>query len=87
VTNQTNQSPPEPLWPVLTSCTPTLRGLVALRCRLRRNAIDTELAAGVDPDSSECHHRRTVELTAESTRQALAAAVERHLAAATRSCR
>jgi hypothetical protein len=57
--------------------------LIALRCRLRRNAIDQELAAGVDPDSSECRHRRAAELTAASNRRALAAAYERHLVAAT----
>jgi hypothetical protein len=83
MTNQTKQRPPEPLWPVLTSWTPTVQGLTALRCRLRRNAIDKELAAGADPDSGECHHRRASELTSESNRQALAAAFERHLAAAT----
>jgi hypothetical protein len=57
--------------------------LIALRCRLRRNAIDRELAAGADPDSSECRHLRAAELTAASTREALAAAYERHLVAAT----
>jgi hypothetical protein len=83
MTNQTEQRPSEPLWPVLTSYTPAIRALTAFRCRLRRNAIDMELAAGADPNSSECHHRRGSELTAESNRQALAAAFERHLAAAT----
>jgi hypothetical protein len=58
--------------------------LIALRCRLRRNAIDQELAAGADPESSECRHLRASELTAQSNRQALAAAYERHIAAATR---
>ena len=57
--------------------------LIALRCRLRRNAIDRELAAGADPDSSECRHLRAAELTGERNRQALAAAYERHLFAAT----
>jgi len=57
--------------------------LIALRCRLCRNAIDRELAAGADPDSSECRHLRAAELTAASNREALAAAYERHLVAAT----
>lgn len=57
--------------------------LTALRCRLRRNAIDRELAAGADPDSSECRHLRASELTGESNRKALAAAYERHIVAAT----
>lgn len=57
--------------------------LIALRCRLRRNAIDHELAAGAGPDSSECRHRRAAELTGESNRHALAAAYERLLVAAT----
>jgi hypothetical protein len=57
--------------------------LTALRCRMRRKAIDKELAAGVDPDSTECRHRRASELTGRRNRQALAAAVERHLAEAT----
>ena len=57
--------------------------LTALRCRLRRNAVDRELAAGADPDSSECRHRRASELTGDSNRQALAAAYERHIVAAT----
>ena len=56
--------------------------LIALRCRMRRRAIEQELAAGADPDSSECRHLRASELTAESNRQALAAALERHLVAA-----
>lgn len=59
------------------------RWLIELRCRLRRNAIDRELAAGADPDSSECRHRRAAELTAASNREALAAAYERHLVAST----
>lgn len=83
MTNQTKQRPQEPLWPVLTSRTPTIQAPTALRCRLRRNAIDKELAAGADPDSSECHRWRGSELNAESNRQALAAAFERHLVAAT----
>lgn len=57
--------------------------LIALRCRLRRNAIDRELAAGADPDSSECRHLRAAELTVASNREALAAAYERLLVAAT----
>ena len=57
--------------------------LVALRCRLLRNAIDRELAAGADPDSRECRHLRASQLTAESHRQALAADYERLLTAAT----
>jgi hypothetical protein len=57
--------------------------LTALRCRLRRNAIDRELAAGADPDASECRHMRASQLTARSNREALAADYERLLAAAT----
>jgi hypothetical protein len=57
--------------------------LLAVRCRMRRKAIDKELAAGVDPDSTECRHRRASELTGPRNRQALAAALERHIAAAT----
>lgn len=57
--------------------------LIALRCRLRRNAIDRELAAGADPDSSDCRHLRASELTGERNRHALAAAYERHITAAT----
>jgi hypothetical protein len=57
--------------------------VTALRCRLRRNTIDNELAAGADPDSSECRHLRAAELTAASNRRALAAAYERHIVAAT----
>jgi hypothetical protein len=57
--------------------------LSALRCRLRRNAIDKELAAGAKPDSTECRHLRSSQLTGRRNRQALAAAVERHIAAAT----
>lgn len=53
--------------------------LLALRCRLRRGAIDRDLAAGADPHSSECRHRRAAELTRESNRRALAAAYERLL--------
>jgi hypothetical protein len=56
---------------------------IALRCRLRRNAIDRELAAGANPDSSECRHLRASQLTTESNREALAAAYERFLVAAT----
>lgn len=59
--------------------------LTALGCRLRRNAVDRELAAGADPDSSECRHLRASELTGESNRQALAVAYERHIVAATSS--
>ena len=55
----------------------------ALRCRLRRNTIDRALAAGADPESSECRHMRAAELTAASNRNALAAAYERHVVAAT----
>ena len=55
----------------------------ALRCRLRRNTIDHELAAGADPDSSECRYLRAAELTAASNRRALAATYERHIVAAT----
>jgi hypothetical protein len=57
--------------------------LIALRCRLRRTAIDRQLAAGADPDSSECRHMRASQLTSESNREALAAAYERLLHAAT----
>ncbi len=57
--------------------------LTALRCRLRRNAIDRELAAGADPESSECRHLRASQLTTQSNREALAAGYERLLAAAT----
>jgi hypothetical protein len=57
--------------------------LIALRCRLRRNAVDRELAVGADPDSSECRHRRASELTGDSNRKALADAYERHIVAAT----
>jgi hypothetical protein len=57
--------------------------LIALRCRLRRTALDRELAAGADPDSSECRHMRASQLTSESNREALAAAYERLLHAAT----
>jgi hypothetical protein len=58
--------------------------LIALRCRLRRNAIDRELAAGADPGSNECRHLRASQLTAASNREALAAAYERLLGAAAR---
>jgi hypothetical protein len=58
---------------------------IVLRCRLRRNAIDRELAGGADPDSNECRHLRASELTGESKRHALAAAYERHILAATSS--
>jgi hypothetical protein len=57
--------------------------LIALRCRLRRNAIDKELAAGAEPDSTACRQLRASELTARRNRQTLAAAIERHIAAAT----
>jgi hypothetical protein len=50
---------------------------------LRRNAIDRELAAGADPDSTQCRHLRAAELTAAGSRRALAAAYQRHLVAAT----
>ena len=53
--------------------------LIALRCRLRRSAIDRELAAGQDVESSECRQRRAAELTRESSRFALATAYERLL--------
>jgi hypothetical protein len=56
--------------------------LIALRCRLRRKAIDKELAAGADPDSTECRHLRASELTGQRNRHALAAALERHIAGA-----
>jgi hypothetical protein len=77
--------------PWVTSRSPRLRNrgprrgswLIAGRCRLRRTAIDRELAAGADPESSECLHRRASELTRESDRHALAAAYERHLNAST----
>jgi len=59
--------------------------LISLRCRMRRNTIDQELAAGADPDSSECRHLRAAQLTAASNRQALAGAYERHIVAATSS--
>ena len=32
-------------------------------CRLHRRAIDRELAAGADPNSSDCRHRRASQLT------------------------
>jgi hypothetical protein len=56
---------------------------VALRCRLRRNAIDRELAAGTNPESSPCRHLRAAQLTTEGNREALAAAYERFLVAST----
>jgi hypothetical protein len=59
--------------------------LIALRCRLHRNTIDRELAAGTDPDSSECRHLRAAQLTAASNRVALADAYERYVVAATSS--
>jgi hypothetical protein len=66
------------------SCAPRRSSwLAALRCRLRRNEIDRDLAAGADPDSSQCLRRRAAQLTSASSREALAAAYERHLAAAT----
>jgi hypothetical protein len=57
--------------------------LIALRCRLRRNAIDRELAGGADPDSNECRHLRASQLTSQSNRETLAAAYERLVRAAT----
>ena len=54
--------------------------LAGLRCRLRRGELDRELAAGADPQSSECLHRRACELTARSQREELAAAYEQLLA-------
>ena len=57
--------------------------LIALRCRLRRKVIDRELAAGADPESSDCRHMRASQLTSESNRESLAAAYERLLRAAT----
>lgn len=56
---------------------------IALRCRLRRNALDRELAAGADPDSNECRHRRASQLTTQSNRDMLAEGYERYLVAAT----
>jgi hypothetical protein len=56
-----------------------------VRCQLRRRSIDRELAAGADPESSECLHRRASALTRESDRHALAAAYERHLNASMNS--
>jgi hypothetical protein len=71
-----------PGWPATRG---PLRGskLIALRCRLRRNEIDRELAAGADPDTSDCRDLRASQLTSETNRQALAAAYERHVKAAT----
>jgi hypothetical protein len=91
----TEQKPSQSPWPVAFPTAPGSRipdskshperasWLVALRCRLRRNAIDRDLAAGADPDSSECRHSRASQLTAESTREALAAELERFQVAAT----
>lgn len=59
--------------------------IVRLRCRLHRDGIDHELAAGADPDSSECRHRRAAELTAASERRRLAADYERLVARAATS--
>jgi hypothetical protein len=59
--------------------------LDALRCRLHRTEADRKLAAGADPDSSECLHLRAAELTAASNREELAAAYERLLVDVTRS--
>jgi hypothetical protein len=70
-------------WSAMTDL--TKNWLITLRCRLRRNAIDRELAGGADPDSSGCRHLRASELTGESNRKALAAAYERHIVAATSS--
>lgn len=47
-----------------------------LRCRLRRKAIDRELAAGADTSLSECLRRRASELTGESSREDLAISYE-----------
>jgi hypothetical protein len=55
----------------------------AQRDSLRKNAIDRELASGVDPDSTAGRRRRARELTSSSSRRTLAAAYDRHLAAAT----
>lgn len=57
--------------------------LVALGCLLHRNAIDRELAAGSDPDASECRQRRASQLTAQTSREALAADYEQLQTAAT----
>lgn len=84
-----SQSPWSTGFPVPTPGTPDTRTrpgrppwLVALRCRLHRNAIDRELAAGGDPDSSECRHLRASQLTAQRSRESLATAYERFLAGA-----
>lgn len=47
-----------------------------LRCRLRRKAVDRELAAGADPNSSACRRHRASELTDEGNREALAVSYE-----------
>jgi hypothetical protein len=78
--------PAQPRPPRLPRREPRRRSwLIALRCRLRRNSIDRELAAGVSPNSSECRHLRATELTAASNREALAGTFERFVVAATRS--
>ena len=56
--------------------------LAGLRCRLRRGELDRELAAGADPESTECLHRRASELTTRSHCEELAAAYEQLLAEA-----
>ena len=53
---------------------------LGIRCRLHRRAIDRELAAGIDPESSACRHRRASQLTGMSERTKLASAYERLLA-------
>jgi hypothetical protein len=57
--------------------------LAALSCLLHRNSIDRELAAGADPDASECRQRRASKLIAQSSREALAENYERLQIAAT----
>lgn len=54
--------------------------LLGIRCRLHQRAIDRELAAGTDPESSACRHRRAAQLTGMSERDKLASAYERLLA-------
>jgi hypothetical protein len=54
--------------------------LAGVRCRLRRTAIDRELAAGADPAADECRRRRAVELTTPETRRNLARDYEHLLA-------
>ena len=57
--------------------------LIAFRCRLRRSSLDRRLAAGADPNASECLCLRACELTGASSRRDLAAGYERLLVAAT----